>query len=71
MVGSQILNASWISPSRLTISVEGDADLITIIVSPYGSSPPSIPIPTTEVSTQTQPKPMVFVDPDKIYKHHS
>ena len=58
--GSQVLNASWISPSSVTIRVEGisslyDADLITVVASPYGSSPPSIPIPTTEnTTTQTQ-----------------
>jgi len=40
MGGSQILNAGWTSPNSLTIKIEGnsslyDADLVTVIASPY------------------------------------
>jgi hypothetical protein len=40
MGGSQILNAGWQSPSSVTIKIEGnsslyDADLVTVVASPY------------------------------------
>lgn len=40
MGGSQILNAGWTSPNSLTIKIEGnsslyDADLVTVVASPY------------------------------------
>jgi hypothetical protein len=40
MGGSQILNAGWQSPSTVTIKIEGnsslyDADLVTVVASPY------------------------------------
>lgn len=38
--GSQVLNAGWISPNSLVIKIEGnsslyDADLVTVVASPY------------------------------------
>jgi hypothetical protein len=44
--GSQILNEGWVSPASLTITVNGssslyDANLVSIVASPYGSPPPS------------------------------
>jgi hypothetical protein len=40
MGGSQVLNAGWTSPNSLVIKIEGnsslyDADLITVVASPY------------------------------------
>ncbi len=40
MGGSQIMNAGWQSPSSITIKIEGnsslyDADLVTVVASPY------------------------------------
>lgn len=40
MGGSQIMNAGWQSPSSVTIKIEGnsslyDADLVTVVASPY------------------------------------
>ena len=40
MGGSQILNAGWQTPSSVTIKIEGnsslyDADLVTVVASPY------------------------------------
>jgi len=40
MGGSQVLTAGWISPNSLTIKIEGnsslyDADLVTVVASPY------------------------------------
>lgn len=42
IAGSQVLNAGWISPNSMTIKFEGnsslyDADLVTVIASPYTS----------------------------------
>lgn len=42
MEGSQVLNEGWISPTSLTISVNGsssvyDANLVSVVASPYGS----------------------------------
>ena len=41
MEGSQVLNEGWISPNSLTISVNGsssvyDANLVSVVASPYG-----------------------------------
>lgn len=43
MAGSQTVAAGWVSPSSITIKLEGgstlyDADLITVVASPYGSA---------------------------------
>jgi len=40
--GSQILNIGWVSPASLTITVNGssslyDANLVSVVASPYGS----------------------------------
>jgi hypothetical protein len=41
--GSQVLSEGWISPSNLTISVNGssslyDVNLVSVVVAPYGST---------------------------------
>ncbi len=43
MAGSQTMSAGWVSPSSVTIKLDGgstlyDADLITVVASPYGSA---------------------------------
>jgi archaellum component FlaF (FlaF/FlaG flagellin family) len=43
MEGSQVLSEGWISPSSLTISVNGssslyDVNLVSVVVTPYGST---------------------------------
>lgn len=43
MAGSQILNAGWVSPNSVTLKMEGgstlyDADLLTVVASPYSSN---------------------------------
>lgn len=43
MEGSQALSEGWISPNRLTISVNGssslyDVNLVTVVATPYGST---------------------------------
>jgi hypothetical protein len=45
--GSQILNEGWVSPASLTITVNGssslyDANLVSVVASPYGSPPAPI-----------------------------
>ena len=43
MEGSQVLSEGWISPSNLTISVNGssslyDVNLVSVVATPYGST---------------------------------
>ena len=43
MEGSQVLSEGWISPNRLTISINGnsslyDVNLVSVVVSSYGST---------------------------------
>jgi hypothetical protein len=50
--GSQVLSAGWITPNSITIKIDGtsslyDADLITVVASPYGSITQSNPPPVT------------------------
>jgi hypothetical protein len=58
MAGSQTLSAGWVSPSSVTIRLDGgstlyDADLITVVASPYGSAiQPNVSSTTnSEIST--------------------
>ena len=57
MAGSQTMNAGWVSPSSITIKLEGqsalyDADLITVVASPYGSPiQPNAPTTNSEITT--------------------
>ena len=58
MAGSQNLNAGWVSPSSVTIKLDGgstlyDADLITVVASPYGTAiqPNATSTTNSEVST--------------------
>jgi hypothetical protein len=62
MAGSQTLNAGWVSPSSITIKLEGgstlyDADLITVVALPYGSAtqPNATSTTITEPSTTNEP----------------
>jgi hypothetical protein len=56
MAGSQTMNASWVSPSSVNIKLEGgstlyDADLITVVTSPYGSGiQPNVTTTNNEIS---------------------
>jgi hypothetical protein len=58
MAGSQSMNAGWTSPTSVTIRLEGgstlyDADLVTVVASPYGSAiqPNATSTTNSEVST--------------------
>jgi hypothetical protein len=58
MAGSQTLNAGWVSPNSVTIKLEGgstlyDADLVTVVASPYGSAiqPNATSTTNSEIST--------------------
>jgi hypothetical protein len=56
MAGSQTMNAGWVSPSSVNIKLEGgstiyDADLITVVASPYGSGiQPNVTTTNNEIS---------------------
>jgi hypothetical protein len=71
MAGSQTMSAGWVSPSSVTIRLDGgstlyDADLITVVASPYGSAiqpnttstitMESNPITTNEPPVTSSPK---------------
>jgi hypothetical protein len=58
MAGSQTLNAGWVSPSSVTVKLDGgstlyDADLITVVASPYGTAirPNATTATNSEIST--------------------
>jgi hypothetical protein len=58
--GSQVLNAGWSSPNSMIVKVNGssslyDADLITVVVSPYGTPMPITEEPPTSIDNQPQP----------------
>jgi hypothetical protein len=55
MAGSQTLNAGWVSPSSLKLdggSTIYDADLITVVASPYGTPiQPNVTTTNSEITT--------------------
>lgn len=47
IAGSEVLNAGWISPNRITLQIKGNSSLyhsylVSVIASPYTSTPPPI-----------------------------
>jgi len=60
MAGSQTLSAGWVSPTSITIRLEGgstlyDADLITVVASPYGSA--ILPNASSTTNNEISPPP--------------
>ncbi len=58
--GSQVLESGWISPNSMVVKVNGssslyDADLITVVATPYGNPSLITQAPPTSIDTQTQP----------------
>jgi hypothetical protein len=69
MAGSQTMSAGWVSPSSVTIRLDGgstlyDADLITVVASPYGSA--IQPNATSTITTESNPitiRPLIHLLP--------
>lgn len=58
MAGSQTMSAGWVSPSSITIKLDGgstlyDADLVTVVASPYASAMQPNTTSTTNSETPT------------------